>query len=119
MPKQSLKPHDPLRGHSWRDGVEPAPDPTPAPQQQHPEGGYGIESRDHMLMLRATRIVRQLHGIPAGDFRRWGPQHDRAARTVYAKLLAGEELPAHWYSQRKEPPPIDPFSHITPRQSSR
>ena len=118
MSRQPLKPHDPLRGHSWRDGVEPSPEPTPAPQQQHPEGGYGIESREWMLQSKAVGIIRRLYGLHSPLD--WKPAiHDRKARAVLDKLLAGEELPAHWYSQRKDPPPIDPFSHIQPRQASR
>ena len=122
MSRQPRQPHDPLRG-TWRAGQAPEVDtPTPAPQQQQEDvdtTDYSLENVEYMLGLRATRIVRQMYGIAAGDFRRWGPQHDRAARAVLNKLMRGEELAAHWRSQRKEPPPIDPWSHLVPRQSSR
>ena len=79
---------------------------------------YSIGNREWMLQLRAVNIVKRLYGIRSPFD--WKPAiHDRKARAVFDKLMRGEPIPDHWRSQRREPPPIDPFSHLRPRQSSR
>ena len=71
-----------------------------------------------MMMIRATAIIKRLYGLK-GPLD-WKPAiHDRKAKAVFDKLMAGEELPRHWRNQHQDPPPIDPFSHIQPRQASR
>jgi hypothetical protein len=109
-------PHDPLRGHNWRDGVEPAPEPIPAPQQE-PDVDYSLDSKEHLMEIKAVAIVKRLYGI-RGPFD-WKPAiHDKRARAVYNMLMQGEELPRHWRTQHKEPPPINPDQWLTPRQRS-
>ena len=119
MPRQPLTPHDPLRGHSWRDGVEPSPEPAPAPQRQEQEDetDYSLNSKQRLMELKAVGIIRRLYNV-RGPFE-WSPALDAKARTVFNKLMSGEELPQHWRTQYREPPPIDPTSWIQVRQSSR
>jgi hypothetical protein len=109
-------PHDPLRGHNWRDGVEPAPEPIPAPQQE-PEVDYSLNSKQRLMELKAVGIIRRLYNV-RGPFD-WSPALDRKARTVFNKLMAGEPIPDHWRTQYREPPPINPDQWLTPRQRSR
>jgi hypothetical protein len=120
MSRQARQPHDPLRG-TWRAGQEPAPEPTPAPQQQQEDvdtSDYSIGNREWMLQLRAVNIIKRMYGL-RGPFD-WKPAiHDRKAKAVLNKLMAGEPIPDHWRTQYVEPPPIDPATWITPRQSSR
>ena len=110
-------PHDPLRGHNWRDGIEPAPEPIPAPQQE-PEVDYSLNSKQRLMDLKAVGIIRRLYNI-RGPFD-WNPAiHDRKCRAVFDRLMRGEELPKHWRSQREDPAPIDPSTWSYPRQVSR
>jgi hypothetical protein len=70
------------------------------------------------MMIRATAIIKRLYGLK-GPLD-WKPAiHDRKAKAVFDKLMAGEELPRHWRSQYREPPPINPLDWITVRQASR
>ena len=112
MSRQARQAHDPLRG-TWRAGAEPAPDPIPAPQQE-PEVDYSLNSKQRLMELKAVGIIRRLYNI-RGPFD-WTPAMDRKAQTVYNLLMQGEELPQHWRTQYKEPPPINPDQWLTPRQ---
>jgi hypothetical protein len=103
---------------SWKQGIGPdqsgqegesRPSSEPAPD-------YSVHSRDWMLMLRATRIVRQRYGIEAGDFSRWSPRLDKEALKVLDQLRQGKPVDRHQYIP---PPPIDPFCTLIPRQASR
>ena len=113
MSRQARQAHDPLRG-TWRAGEEPAPEPIPAPQQG-PEVDYSLDSKEHLMEIKAVAIVKRLYGI-RGPFD-WKPAiHDKRARSVFDMLMRGEDLPAHWRTQHKEPPPINPDHWLTPRQ---
>ena len=114
MSRQARQAHDPLRG-TWRAGEEPAPEPIPAPQQE-PEVDYSLNSKQRLMELKAVGIIRRLYNI-RGPFD-WTPAMDRKAQTVYNLLMQGEELPQHWRTQYREPPPIDPDRWLTPRQRS-
>ena len=109
-------PHDPLRGHKWRDGIEP-PATQQQPVQQEPAADYSLDSKEHLMEIKAVAIVKRLYGI-RGPFD-WKPAiHDKRARSVFDMLMRGEDLPAHWRTQHKEPPPINPDHWLTPRQRS-
>ena len=85
-------PHDPLRGHNWRDGVEPpATQQQPVQQQQEPpeiEFDYDPSSKSNLMARKAAAIIRQKYRIEAGDVRAMG-QHDREMRTTWQQLMAG------------------------------
>jgi hypothetical protein len=114
--RQARQPHDPLRG-TWRAGQEPAPEPTPAPQQED-ERSYSIYDPDYLAQLRAVQMVRRAYGLSRNDFKRWGQQHDRAALKLYRMMRNGEELPATFTQQPRAVPPINPDDWLTPRQRS-
>lgn len=107
---------------SWQQGLQPDSDPAPAPQPQPQDlvddTDYSTSNREWMLQLKAVNIIKRLYGIRSPFD--WKPAiHDRKARAVFDKLMRGEPIPDHWRPQYREPPPIDPFSHLRPRQSSR
>jgi hypothetical protein len=106
---------------NWKQGVDPdqsGPEIEVKPAAWS-EAAANPNSKEYQLQSRSVAIVRRLNGIAPGDFSRWNDRLDRQALAVYRKLMAGEELPRHWRPQHKEPPPFDPTSWITPRQSSR
>ena len=114
MSRQARQAHDPLRG-TWRAGEEPAPEPIPVTGRE-PEVDYSLNSKQRLMELKAVGIIRRLYNI-RGPFD-WTPAMDRKAQTVYNLLMRGEELPQHWRTQHKEPPPINPDHWLTPRQRS-
>jgi hypothetical protein len=70
--------------------------------------------------MRAVAITRRRYGISQSEMvTRWTPRMDKQAMAVYKRLMDGEEIPQHWRNQHREPPPIDPFSHLQARQASR
>ena len=85
-------PHDPLRGHSWRDGVEPpATQQQPVQQQQEPpeqEFDWDPFSKRNLMARRAAAIVRQKYGIESGDVRRMA-QHDNETQRIWRELMDG------------------------------
>ena len=115
MSRQARQPHDPLRG-TWRAGQAPEVDtPTPAPQQED-ETDYSLNSKQRLMELKAVGIIRRLYNV-RGPFE-WSPALDAKARTVFNRLMSGEELPAHWRTQYREPPPVNPDEWLRPRQRS-
>ena len=103
---------------NWKQGVDPdqsgpEPEDSAAPE---PSPDYSVHNADFMLMLRATRIVRQRYGIQPGDFSRWTPRHDKEAMNVLQALREGQPVQRNEY---REPPQIDPWATLLPRSSSR
>ena len=117
MSRQARQSHDPMRGHDWRDCIEPAPEPMPAPQQEV-ERSYSIYDPEYLAQLRAVQMVRRAYGLSRNDFRRWGPHHDRAALKLFRMMRNGEALPATFTQQQRAVPPINPDHWLTPRQRS-
>ena len=87
-------PHDPLRGHNWRDGVEPAPEPIPASQQpvEPPEFDWDPFAKRSVMARRAAAIIRQNYGIESGDMRRMA-QHDNETQRIWNQLMDGTYQP--------------------------
>ena len=89
-------PHDPLRGHNWRDGVEPAPEPMPASQQQQEppeiEYDYNPSSKSNIMARKAAAIIRQKYRIEAGDVREMA-RYDREMRHIWCELMEGRYQP--------------------------
>ena len=85
-------PHDPLRGHNWRDGVEPpATQQQPVQQQQEPpeiEYDYNPSSKSNIMARKAAAIIRQKYRIEAGDVREMA-RYDREMRTTWQQLMEG------------------------------
>ena len=86
-------PHDPLRGHNWRDGVEPpATQQQPVQQQQEPpEQEFDWGSADWELMHRVTRLICDHYGMRKGDTNL--SRHDREARDLYMSIKRGDPIP--------------------------
>jgi len=84
------EPHNPLRGHSWRDGVEPSTtQQEPVQQQQEePEFDWNPHSKSNIMARRAAAIIRQKYRIEAGDVRRMA-QHDGEMKQIWAQLMDG------------------------------
>ena len=102
-----------MRG-TWMAGDEPATQQQPV----QPAVDYSIESKEHLMEIKAVAIIKRLYGI-RGPFDWNHAIHDRKARSVFDMLMRGEDLPQHWRTQREDPAPIDPSTWSYPRQVSR
>jgi len=87
--------HDPLRGHSWRDGVEPPatqPQPVQQQQQEEPEFDWNPHSKRNIMARRAAALIREKYRIESGDVRRMA-QHDGEMKQIWTQLMEGTYQP--------------------------
>jgi hypothetical protein len=105
MPRQPLKPHNPLRYPDWQEQRSEPPAALPATPIDVEADDIAQQYLDPVAR-RATALVRHRYGLTndPSSISRWQPHMQREALKLYRLLKQGEQVPSQYFPQQQSGP---------------